>query len=345
MSSFWHDVRLSLRMLRRNPGFAVIAVLTLALGIGGTSAIFSVVNGVLLRPFPYAEPGRLVVVWERKVDGIPYMFASPPNYVDWRDENQVFDQMGAFRRRRLTLQGESESFVLHGADVSASMFSTLGARPLLGRLFTADDDRAGSQPVVLLSYDAWQRRFGADPAIVGTSILLNEQSHAVVGVMPRGFDFPPPIVLEGAIPREDTEMWRPLAMDLEGLSRGAHFLTVIARLKVGVDVERATAEMNTLARRLQLEYPESNSGWEVTITSLDRQVLGDILVQLTVLLGAVAIVLLIACVNVANLLLARGTTRLKEFALRSSLGAGRYRLLRQLLTESLGLSRRHPASR
>ncbi|UCC73158.1 MAG: ABC transporter permease [Gemmatimonadota bacterium] len=338
MASLWHDMKLSVRMLRRDPGFATVAVLTLALGIGGTSAIFSVVNGVLLRPFPYANPSRLVVVWERKVGGLPYMFASPPNYADWRDDNQVFDNMGAFTRRRLTLQGETESFVIRGADVTADMFSTLGARPLMGRLFTADDDRDGSEPVVLLSYDFWHRRFGGDPAVVGTSILLNEQSHAVIGVLPPDFDFPPPIVLEGAIPNEDTEVWRPLAMDLGNMSRGAHFLTVIARLKDGFDVDRATAEMNTLARRLQLEYPESNSGWEVTITPLDRQVLGDIRIQLLILLGAVAIVLLIACVNVANLLLARGTTRLREFAVRSSLGAGRRRLLRQLLTESLGLS-------
>jgi putative ABC transport system permease protein len=326
-------------MLRRNPGFGFVAVLTLALGIGATSAIFSVVNGVLLSPFPYGDPDRLVVVWERNLNrGLPYMVVSPPNYADWRDQNNVFDEMGAFSRRRYILEGEAESSVVRGASVTAGMFSVVGAAPLLGRLFNAEDDREGSAPVVLLSHGSWQTRFGADPEVVGNSIRLGGIPHTVVGVMPPGFEFPPPIVLEGAIPTEETELWVPFAMDMEGGNRAAHFMTVIARLRDGVDLRTADAEMNTIARRLQQEYPSFNAGWDITLTPLDRQVLGDVSVQLLILLGAVSLVLLIACVNVANLLLARGTTRLKEFALRASLGAGRGRLVRQLITESLGLS-------
>jgi putative ABC transport system permease protein len=339
MASLWQDVKLSVRMLRRNPGFGAIAVVTLALGIGGTSAIFSVVNGVLLRPFPFGDPDRLVVVWERNLNrGLPYMVVSPPNYADWRAQNNVFDEMGAFSRRRYILEGEAESSVVRGATVTAGMFSVVGVSPLFGRLFNGDDDREGGARVVLLSYGSWRNRFGADPDVVGSSIRLGGIPHTVVGVMPQGFEFPPPIVLEGAIPTEETELWVPFAMDMEGGNRSAHFMTVIARLKSGVDLRTADAEMNTIARRLQQEYPSSNAGWDVTLTPLDRQVLGDVSAQLMILLGAVGLVLLIACVNVANLLLARGTTRLKEFALRASLGAGRGRLIRQLTTESLGLS-------
>ncbi|MGD2154979.1 MAG: ABC transporter permease [Gemmatimonadales bacterium] len=339
MASLWQDVKLSLRMLRRNPGFALVAVLTLALGIGGTSAIFSVVNGVLLRPFPYRDPDRLVVIWERNLSrGLPYMFASPPNYADWRAQNDAFDAMGAFSRGRYILEGEAESSVVRGASVTAGMFSVVGVAPALGRPFNSEDDREGSAPVVLLSHGCWQTRFGADPDVLGRSIRLDGIPHTVVGVMPPGFEFPPPIVLEGAIPTEETELWVPFAIDMEAGNRAAHFMTVIARLRDGVDLGTAGAEMSAIARRLQQEYPSFNAGWDITLTPLDRQVLGDVSVQLLILLGAVCLVLLIACVNVANLLLARGTTRLKEFALRASLGAGRGRLLRQLITESLGLS-------
>jgi putative ABC transport system permease protein len=339
MKGLWQDVRLSLRILLRGPGFAVVAILTLALGIGATSAIFSVVNGVLLRPFPYNEPDRLVVVWESNPSrGMPYMVVSPPNYTDWRDQNRVFDGMGAFAFSRFIIEGEDESDVVRGARVTAGMFSVMGASPMIGRPFAPEDDRDGSAPVVMLSYGSWQNRFGGDPAVIGRSIRLGESNREIVGVMPPGFEFPPPVVLEGAIPTEPTELWVPFALDMEGGNRSQHFMTVIARMKNGVGLQTAQAEMNTIASRLQQEYPSSNADWDITLTPLDRQVLGDVSIQLLILLGAVSLVLLIACVNVANLLLARGTTRLKEFAVRASLGAGRGRLMRQLMTESLGLS-------
>jgi len=339
MTNLVQDLRLSLRMLRRNPGFAAIAVLTLALGIGATTAIFSVVNGVLLRPFPYEDPDRLVVIWERNLTrGLPYMVVSPPNYADWRDQNQVFERIGAFAWRRHLLERESGSEIVRGARITAGMFQLVGARPLLGRVFAAEDDHEGSDPVAVLSYGTWQSRFGGDPDLVGRAIRLDGEAYTVVGVMQPGFDFPPPVVLEGAIPTEETELWVPFAMNMELGNRSAHNMTVIGRLKDGIGLTTAEAEMNTIASRLQREYPSSNAGWDVTLTPLDRQVLGDVSLQLMILMGAVALVLLIACVNVANLLLARGTTRLQEFALRASLGAGRGRLVRQLLTESLGLS-------
>lgn len=339
MIGFWRDTQHGFRLLRRNPGFTVVAVLTLALGIGATSAIFSVVNGVLLRPFPYPDSNRLLVIWERNASlGLPYMFASPPNYADWSDRSQAFDGIGAFARDRFLLEQGGEPDVVRGASVTASMLSVIGARPLLGRLFTPTDDGEGSARVALLSHGSWQDRFGGDPNLIGRSIRLDGVAYTVVGVMPPGFEFPPPIVLEGAIPTEDTEVWVPFAMDMKNGNRGAHFMTVVGRLKRDVDMRRADEEMKAIAERLAEQYPSSNAGWDVTLTALDRQVLGDVSAQLLILLGAVCLVLLIGCVNVANLLLARGATRVKELALRASLGAERGRLAGQMLTESLELA-------
>ncbi|UCC49389.1 MAG: ABC transporter permease, partial [Gemmatimonadota bacterium] len=227
MRSVGQDIRQTVRMLRRSPGFAVVAVLMLALGIGATSAIFSVVNGVLLSPFRYGDPDRLVVVWERNLaQGLPYMFASPPNYEDWRAQNQVFDAMGAFARNRYILEQEVESNLLHGSRVTAGMFSVMGVSPLLGRAFTPEDGLADSEPVAVLSYGCWQSRFGGDPGLVGRTIRLGDRVHTVVGVMPPGFEFPPPIVLEGAIPSEDPELWTPFTRGTGQPNRSGHFMTV-----------------------------------------------------------------------------------------------------------------------
>ncbi len=324
MDTARQDIRYALRRLLKSPGFTIVTVLTLALGIGANSAIFSVVEGVLLKPLPYPAPDRLVGVYH--VSEGHRVSMSGPNFVDVKKLSKTLVDAAAIARSRLILTGRGEPVRLDSAEVSASLFSVLGVPPLLGRTFNADENHPGHTKVAVLSYELWQQRFGGSPKVIGQRVTLDGVATEVVGVMPKGFEYPAGRVIW--TPIEETE-------DFTTKQRGAWYLSVIARVKPSVPIEQVIAEVQTIGKQLARQYPDANGGLDFTAMPLHEAIVGDIRKAVLMLLGAVGFVLLIACTNVANLLLARAATRETEMAVRSALGAGRLRLVRQLLTESI----------
>jgi putative ABC transport system permease protein len=335
METFFKDVRYAFRQLTRHPGFSLIAILALALGIGANTAIFSVVNAVLLRPLPYRAPDQLVWLWgTNPLNDIPKESASYPDYNDWREQAQSFQSMAGFAKTTSILtDGTGEPERLPGAVVLGDLFGVLGVEPALGRKFLPEEFEDGKTRVALLSYALWQRRFGGDPNVVGRQITVNANPHTIVGVLPSGFQDPIPAA------RNVVEVWLPLAVT-EGMrnSRRGDFVSVVARLKTGIGIDAARAEMKGIAARLEKQYPNTNTAWGVIVESLHETLTGDIRPALVLLLGAVAFLLLIACANVANLLLSRASSRQREISIRAALGASRGRVIRQLLTENVLLS-------